>query len=82
MVVVLAGGCRRQEISAAPTERPVIPISHPVSREIADYVYYTGRTDAVRTAEIRARVTRSQHLRVDQLRELAAEPDAGDAVAR
>ncbi len=35
----------------------MIPISHPVSREIADYVYYTGRTDAVKTAEIRARVT-------------------------
>jgi membrane fusion protein, multidrug efflux system len=57
MVVTLAGGCRRREASAPPPESPVIPISHPVSRQIADYVYYTGRTDAVKTAEIRARVT-------------------------
>ncbi len=57
LVVGLAGGCQRRSAAPAAPEPPVIPISHPVSAVIADYVYYTGRTDAVRTAEIRARVT-------------------------
>jgi hypothetical protein len=34
-----------------------IPVSQPVRRVVADYVEYTGRTDAVQSVGIRARVT-------------------------
>ena len=50
-------GCKKREVQAVAPEKPTIPISHPVVRDVADYIFYTGRTDAVKTTEIRARVT-------------------------
>jgi multidrug efflux system membrane fusion protein len=50
-------GCERQEQPAAAKELPVVPVSRPVEREVTDYVYYTGRTDAVNAVGIRPRVT-------------------------
>ena len=35
----------------------MIPVSTPVKRDVTDYVDYTGRTDAVESVGIRARVT-------------------------
>jgi multidrug efflux system membrane fusion protein len=35
----------------------VIPVSTPVEREVTDFVDYTGRTDAVQSVSVRARVT-------------------------
>jgi multidrug efflux system membrane fusion protein len=40
-----------------PEELPVVPVSRPVERKVTDYVYYTGRTDAINAVGIRARVT-------------------------
>jgi multidrug efflux system membrane fusion protein len=34
-----------------------VPVSHPVQREVTEFVEYTGRTDAVQSVGIRARVT-------------------------
>ncbi|QVL34850.1 efflux RND transporter periplasmic adaptor subunit [Telmatocola sphagniphila] len=42
-------------MAEAPT--PVIPVSHPVEREVTDYVDYTGRTDAKDSVSVRARAT-------------------------
>jgi multidrug efflux system membrane fusion protein len=56
-LALAAGGCRQREAPPPSPEAPVIPVCRPIAREITDYVYYTGRTDAVSTAEIRARVT-------------------------
>jgi RND family efflux transporter MFP subunit len=53
----LAAGCDRRPQQAAPEELPVVPVSRPIERQVTDYVYYTGRTDAVQTAAIRPRVT-------------------------
>jgi multidrug efflux system membrane fusion protein len=39
------------------SELPVVPVSQPVEREVTDYVEFTGRTDAVSSIGIRARVT-------------------------
>jgi len=36
---------------------PVVPVSHPVAREVSDYLDYTGSTAVAKTAEIRARVS-------------------------
>src|SRR5436190_20755654 len=41
----------------APQEAPVpVTVSHPIEREVTDYADYTGRTAAVDSIEVRARV--------------------------
>src|ERR1700686_3840629 len=49
-------GCGRAP-SEAPTTPPIpVPVSHPVERDVTDYVDFTGRTAAVDSVEVRARV--------------------------
>jgi multidrug efflux system membrane fusion protein len=50
-------GCSRSRVAEADADAPVIPVSHPVKRKVTDYVDFTGRTDAVNSVGIRARVT-------------------------
>ena len=50
-------GCSHGPPQLAPAEPPAVPVSHPVDREVTDYVDFTGRTDAVQSVDIRARVT-------------------------
>jgi multidrug efflux system membrane fusion protein len=50
-------GCGPTAAQAPPSGAPAIPVSQPVQREITDYVDFTGRTDAVETVSVRARVT-------------------------
>ena len=50
-------GCTSKQPQVAPPEVPVVPVSRPIKRKVTDYVYYTGRTDAVEAVGIRARVT-------------------------
>jgi multidrug efflux system membrane fusion protein len=52
-----ASGCQQKAAQSAAPELPVIPVSRPIAREITDFVYYTGRADAVQSVDIRARVT-------------------------
>jgi multidrug efflux system membrane fusion protein len=51
------GGCQRPVNQVAAPELPVVPVSRPVEREVTDFVDYTGRTDAVESVGVRARVT-------------------------
>jgi len=51
------GGCKHQPPALAATPPPVVMVSHPVEREITDYSEFTGRTAAVDTVEVRARVS-------------------------
>ena len=53
----LVAGCKEESPPAPSQELPVVPVSHPVQRKVTDYVYYTGRTDAVSAVGIRPRVT-------------------------
>src|SRR5262249_7358859 len=58
--ITLAGaiaGCAQTEPEVAPPQGPVVPVSQPVQRQVTDYVDFTGRTDAVNTVNIVARVT-------------------------
>jgi len=58
--VIAAGvmaGCGKTEGPAASSSLPVVPVSQPVEREVTDYVDFTGRTDAVNSFGVRARVT-------------------------
>jgi membrane fusion protein, multidrug efflux system len=55
--LLMAAGCRREEATAESTAPPVIPVSRPERRQVTDYVYYTGRLDAVQSVDVRPRVT-------------------------
>jgi multidrug efflux system membrane fusion protein len=57
VLAVLVCGCQPKRRAVASAEAPAVPISHPVPREVTDYVDFTGRTDAVEAVDVRARVT-------------------------
>jgi RND family efflux transporter MFP subunit len=49
-------GCSAQP-AAPPAEPPVVTVAVPLSKPVNDYVDYTGRTDAIPSVDIRARVS-------------------------
>src|SRR5437868_10312244 len=49
-------GCVRSASETPPTELPAVTVSYPVEREVTDYADFTGRTAAVESVEVRARV--------------------------
>jgi multidrug efflux system membrane fusion protein len=57
LLTTVVGGCRVKTHEIGAAEVPVLPVSHPVERIITDYVDFTGRTDAVQSVNIIARVT-------------------------
>jgi RND family efflux transporter MFP subunit len=54
---VFAAGCTKKAAEAPPSAAQVVPVSHPVVREVTDFSDYTGRTDAVQSVNVRSRVT-------------------------
>jgi RND family efflux transporter MFP subunit len=63
LVVLLASaaclalpGCSKQAPAAAKAAPTVVVVSNPVARKVTDYAVFTGRTEAVKSVEIRARV--------------------------
>jgi multidrug efflux system membrane fusion protein len=52
-----AVGCAGRAPQAPTAESPAVPVSKPVSRQVTEYVDFTGRTDAVEAVDVRARVT-------------------------
>lgn len=58
MLVVLVGpGCQPPPPALAPARPPEVVVSAAVRQEVADWEEFTGRTEAVQTVELRARVT-------------------------
>jgi multidrug efflux system membrane fusion protein len=57
MIAGLLAGCGSPAPPDTSTELPVVPVSHPVSRNVIDFVDYTGRTAAINSVDIRPRVT-------------------------
>jgi multidrug efflux system membrane fusion protein len=57
LVAVGCGQHQGQQRQMGAPEPTVIPISHPVSREVTDFVEFTGRVNAVQTVNIIPRVT-------------------------
>jgi RND family efflux transporter MFP subunit len=55
-VTVLAPGCNKPPSQAAPLP-PEVTVAHPLSKEVMDYEYFTGRTEPVEQAEVRAQVS-------------------------
>jgi multidrug efflux system membrane fusion protein len=57
LALILAAGCQQSKPQVAPPEAPALPVSHPVERDVIDYVEFTGRADAVHSVNIIPRVT-------------------------
>src|SRR5437868_10841223 len=55
--LAVMNGCREPPLSQDTSKLPAFAVSHPVKRQVTDYVEYTGRTAAVQAEEIKARVT-------------------------
>jgi multidrug efflux system membrane fusion protein len=53
----LLTGCARKTPSPAPTKDPVVTFTQPVVRVVRDYEDFTGRTEPIRMAELKARVS-------------------------
>lgn len=52
-----AAGCNDQKTAAPKPPPPVVTVTQPVEKEIVEHEDFTGRTDAVLTVDVRARVT-------------------------
>ena len=50
-------GCNGRPAEKTDVSPPVVAVSQPIERPVADYVDFTGRTDAQFSTDIRARVT-------------------------
>jgi multidrug efflux system membrane fusion protein len=57
VLLVGGAGCKRKQVDLPPSTPPVIPVSQIVERDVTDYSDYTGRTEAVQSVSVRARVT-------------------------
>ncbi len=55
--LTLALGCRREQPAPAPKRPPEVLYSQPVEDEVTDFEDFTGRMEASKTVEVRARVT-------------------------
>jgi len=49
-------GCG-EKTAAPPPAPPVVEVAHPLQREVTDYADYVGRTEAIDSVQIRARVS-------------------------
>jgi multidrug efflux system membrane fusion protein len=55
---LVTAGCQpNAAVRKTEDEIPAVPVSHPVQRDVTNYVDFTGRTDSVASVDIRARVT-------------------------
>jgi multidrug efflux system membrane fusion protein len=56
-LLAVVTGCRQPQSTQEASKLPAFAVSHPVQRQVTDYVEYTGRTAAKQAEEIKARVT-------------------------
>jgi RND family efflux transporter MFP subunit len=57
LVLLATTGCHREVVTPAPKKPTEVLISSPVVQEVTDYEEFTGRAEAMKTVEVRARVT-------------------------
>ncbi len=69
-----ASGCAKSQAEVAEPEAPAIPVAHPATRQVTDFVDFTGQTAAVQSVTIVPRVT--GYLQSEPFRE-GAEVKAG-----
>jgi multidrug efflux pump subunit AcrA (membrane-fusion protein) len=54
---IASTGCKKASPPGAASSATVVPVSHPVERDVTEYVEYTGRLDAVKSVGVKARAT-------------------------
>lgn len=57
LAAAAAAGCDEDKPAAKKAAPPIVAVTQPVEREITEHEEFTGRTDAVLTVDVRARVT-------------------------
>jgi RND family efflux transporter MFP subunit len=57
LVLCMTLGCGRSSDQKGPPEEPNVDVSRPIIQQVTDYEEFTGRTDAVRSVELKALVT-------------------------
>jgi RND family efflux transporter MFP subunit len=57
LLAALGSGCQRSAAPPPAAPPQAVPVSHPLRRNVTEYIDYTGRTDAVDSVGIKARVT-------------------------
>ena len=57
MFWITSTGCKKVSPPGVVSSATVVPVSHPVERDVTEYVEYTGRLDAVKSVGIKARAT-------------------------
>ena len=57
VVAAFLGGCNKKQADVAPAAPPAIPVSQPITRQVTDYIDFTGRTEAKDSVSIVPRVT-------------------------
>ena len=57
LLLLLVASCNRKSLTDDDTGPPQVIVSLPVEREVTDYAYYVGRTEALNSVEVKARVT-------------------------
>ena len=57
LALVIAGGCGRESKKSAAPPPPEVSVSQPVEEPVQETLEFTGRTSAVESVEVRARVT-------------------------
>jgi multidrug efflux system membrane fusion protein len=83
LALAVAAGCGRQPPKAAPTKPAEVLVERPVRDTIGDFEDFTGRTEAEKTVEIRARVTGYlQKIRFEDGAEVAADAPLFEIDAR
>ena len=54
---LILAGCSESSPQVAPPQPITVPVSQTVERQVQDFVDFTGRTDAVQSVNVVARVT-------------------------
>ena len=57
LVAAVAAGCSRPSAPIVPTPPPQVIFSYPVEKDVTDFEDFTGRTVALKSVDIRSRVT-------------------------
>ena len=56
LVAALLSGCQKEKQQAPPPKPPEVTVAKPVVKDVTNYVYFTGYTEARKSVELRARV--------------------------
>jgi multidrug efflux pump subunit AcrA (membrane-fusion protein) len=57
VIEVVAAGCGSPESQGPSHGPPTVLIATPLQQEVTDHAYFTGRTDAIESVQVRARVS-------------------------